>query len=191
MKSGAKILLRFMQKEDLDGIWRNFNEIVKTQAYLPVYTPVVSDWEKNSWFKELSASPNFCLVAIDPLHAVESKGSKDFEHTLIAGQLTIENLHWEAAPHVGQLGIIIHAEYRNQGLGFHLIEFAKEIAQNRGKKKLILSTFTDNRQGIHLYQKCGFVPIGTYTKQYFLNDRYIDELLLECWIDDDTDDTKH
>ena len=138
MKSGAKILLRFMQKEDLDGIWRNFNEIVKTQAYLPVYTPVVSDWEKNSWFKELSASPNFCLVAIDPLHAGESKGSKDFEHTLIAGQLTIENLHWEAAPHVGQLGIIIHAEYRNQGLGFHLIEFAKEIAKSRGKKKLIL-----------------------------------------------------
>jgi ribosomal protein S18 acetylase RimI-like enzyme len=201
IKSGDQILLRFMQKEDLEGIWNNFNEIVKHQDYLPVYTPVVSDWEKNSWYRELTAPPNFCLVAIDPLHTRASGASKNSSTTkhsklfkpskeshasdvFIAGQLTIENLHWEAAPHVGQLGIIIHERYRNQGLGFHLIEFAKEIAKSRGKKKLILSTFTDNKPGIHLYNKCGFSTVGTYTKQYFLKDRYIDELLMECWIDD-------
>ena len=69
------------------------------------------------------------------------------------------------------------------GLGYHLIEFGKEIAKDRGKKKLILTTFATNKQGMTLYKKCGFNIVGTHEKQYLINNNYVDEILMENWLD--------
>jgi len=173
LKNGTEIYLRLIEKDDLEGIWINFNEVVEEKIYLPVYTPVLNQWEKNSWFKELIQVNNFCLVAVNPKLSSPKK---------IVGQLTIEHLQWEAAKHVGILGIIVQKIYRNLGLGYYLIELGKEIAKERGKKKLILSTFATNKQGMTLYKKCGFEIAGTYEKQYFIDGNYVDEILMENWI---------
>ncbi len=174
LKNGTEIYLRLMEKDDLEGIWNNFNEVVEEKIYLPVYTPVLNQWEKNSWYKDLIQLNNFCIVAVNPKLSSLKK---------IAGQLTIEHTRWEAANHVGVLGIIVQEKYRNLGLGYHLIELGKEIAKERGKKKLILSTFATNEQGLNLYKKCGFEIIGTHEKQYFVNsESYVDEILMENWI---------
>ena len=87
------------------------------------------------------------------------------------GQITIEDVPWEAAQHVGQLGIIVHEKYRNLGLGYLLIQKAFQKAKERGKKKIVLSTLATNEQGIHLYGKCGFEQIGVhYRKSQILED---------------------
>ena len=65
-----------------------------------------------------------------------------------------------------------------------LIELGKEIAKKRGKKKLVLSTFATNKQGMNLYKKCGFRIAGTYEKQYLVKkNNYVDEILMENWMD--------
>ena len=174
LKNGTEIYLRLIEKEDLEGIWNNFNEVVEEKIYLPVYTPVLNQWEKNSWYKDLISVNNFCIVAVNPKLSSPRK---------IVGQLTIEHLQWEAANHVGLLGIIVQKKYRNLGLGYHIIELGKEIARERGKKKLILSTFATNEQGLNLYKKCGFEIIGNHEKQYLVNENnYVDEILMENWI---------
>ncbi|QEE15642.1 N-acetyltransferase family protein [Promethearchaeum syntrophicum] len=170
LKNGKEIYLRLIEKDDLEGIWSNFNEVVEEKIYLPVYTPVLNQWEKNSWYKDLIQINNFCIVAVDIKLSSPKK---------IVGQLTIEHTQWEAAKHVGILGIIVQKKYRNLGLGYFLIELGKEIAKERGKKKLILSTFDTNKQGIKLYKKCGFKIVGTYEKQYFINGNYVNEILME------------
>ncbi len=166
-------MLRSIKKSDLNGIWLNFNHVVEEGVYLPVYTPVVSDWEKNTWYQELNQARNLCLVAEDPIVGSNNP---------IAGQITIENVPWEAADHVAILGIIIRKEYRNIGLGYALIEYAKKVALAQGKMKLILSTFTSNQQGISLYKKCGFNSVGVYKNQYLIQEKFIDELLMECFL---------
>ena len=173
LKNGKEILIRMIEKEDLEGIWNNFNEVVKEKIYLPVYTPVISQWEKNSWYQDLVQSKNLCIVAIDKKKSTSEK---------VVGQLTIEHSQWEAARHVGILGIIVQKKYRNLGLGYNLIEISKELAKKKGKKKIILSTFNTNEHGLNLYKKCGFKIIGTYKKQYLINSEYVDEILMENWI---------
>ena len=69
-------------------------------------------------------------------------------------------------------------------MGYSLIELGKEIAKERGKKKLILSTFATNKLGLHVYKKCGFKIIGTYEKQYYVDKTYLNEILMENWIGD-------
>ena len=120
LKNGTEIYLRLIEKEDLEGIWNNFNEVVEEKIYLPIYTPVLNQWEKNSWYKDLIQVNNFCIVAVNPKLSSPIK---------IVGQLTIEHSQWEAAKHVGILGIIVQKKYRNLGLGYHLIELGKEIAK--------------------------------------------------------------
>jgi len=175
LKNGKEIYLRLIEKDDLEGIWNNFNEVVEEKIYLPVYNPVLNQWEKNSWYKDLIQVNNLCIVAVDITLSSPRK---------IVGQLTIEHSQWEAANHVGILGIIIQKKYRNLGMGYSLIELGKEIAKERGKKKLILSTFATNKLGLHVYKMCGFKIIGTYEKQYYVDKTYLNEILMENWIGD-------
>ncbi|MHA1777095.1 MAG: GNAT family N-acetyltransferase [Promethearchaeota archaeon] len=172
MKNGEKINIRLFTKKDLAGIWQNFNEVVAEGIYLPVYTPVLTEWERISWYHDIRDEGNICVIAEDPL--ANSMNN-------IAGQLTIEHIPWEAASHVGQLGIIVNNNYRNQGIGYELIRYGAKLAKLIGKQKLILSTLISNLSAIHLYEKCGFRSVGVYHQQYFLNNKFQDELLME-WI---------
>ena len=113
-------------------------------------------------------------MAIDP---------KEFPKKQVVGQITIEDVPWEAAQHVGQLGIIVHENYRNLGLGYLLIQKAFQKAKERGKKKIVLSTLATNDQGIHLYSKCGFEQIGIHHRQYKILDEFQDEILMEIWFE--------
>lgn len=173
LKDNRSVLIREVQEPDVHGIWRNFNEVVNEGIYLPVYSLVTDDWEKEQWLSELNFKHNICLVAEDKCRPVMHQ---------IVGQLTLENSEWEAAPHVSTLGIIVQSGYRNSGLGHALIKAGIEVARQLGKKKLILSTFATNAMGIALYKSCGFKEIGRYSKQYFIKNEYIDEILMENWI---------
>ena len=157
------------------GVWDNFNVVVEEGIYLPVYTPVVSEWEKNSWYSDLFETGNFCVIADDV---------NGHQKNHVAGQVTIENVSWEAAYHVGTLGIIVKKDFRNLGLGFAIIEYAKKVARFRGKLKLNLSTLASNSRGVYLYEKCGFKAIGSYSKQYFIQEQYVDELLMETFLEE-------
>ena len=173
LKNGQLINLRTIQRRDLTGIWYNFNETVREKIYLPVYTPVLHEWEKNTWYEELNRLDNICVVAEDSLSTTPGR---------IVAQCTIENLEWEAAEHVGVLGIIVQSGYRNMGLGYHVIEYAKILAKERGKKKINLSTFDTNERGVALYEKCGFYKVGCYSKQYLIEGEYVNEILMECFL---------
>jgi ribosomal protein S18 acetylase RimI-like enzyme len=173
LKNNKKVTLRLIESTDINGIWKNFNDVVDEGIYLPAFTRVTSEWEKTNWFQELLLNNNFCIVAID---------QKNDSTQTVVGQCTIEKLEWEAGDHVGILGILIQKEYRNIGLGQALIKVAIEEARRRGKQKLILSTFATNQMGIALYQRCGFHIVGRYYKQYKMRDGFVDEILMENWI---------
>lgn len=174
LKNRKKILLRYLQRADLNAIWKNFNDVVDEKEYLPTFSKVELEYEKVVWYREMTEEEgNFCVVAED------ISGKPPYN---IAGQCTVENIEWEASAHVGMLGIIIRKDYRNLGLGFHLINFAIEQARKLGKKKLILSTFATNKHAISLYKKIGFEEIGLRKKQFFMFGKYIDEILMDLWI---------
>ncbi|WP_457557709.1 N-acetyltransferase family protein [Candidatus Harpocratesius sp.] len=174
LKNGKRAIIRLFKKTDLEGIWQNFNDVVEEGIYLPVYTPVKTEWERISWYHDIRDEGNICIVAENPLIRTPKN---------IIGQLTIEHIPWEAAAHVGQLGIIVQDHYRNQGIGYKLIQYAAKLARLIGKQKLILSTFTSNNMAIHLYKKCGFHSVGIYHNQYFINERFQDELMMEWFLD--------
>jgi ribosomal protein S18 acetylase RimI-like enzyme len=176
LKNGKEILLRHLKKSDIEGVWANFNEVLKEGGYLPVLTPVKSEFEKKSWYETIKKDHEVCIVALDP----EIKSPFN-----VLGQCEISNTEWEAGTHVGMLGIIVKESYRDLGIGYHLIEMAIKASKKlNNKEKLVLSCFSTNKRAIHLYKKFGFKVIGIRKKQFYMDSIYYDEILMDLWIDD-------
>jgi ribosomal protein S18 acetylase RimI-like enzyme len=180
LKNGEKILFRHIKKSDVEGVWNNFNEVLEEGIYLPVLYPVRSQLEKESWYLNIKKEKELCIVA-------ENLNLKPPYNIL--GHCEISNSEWDAATHVGILGIIVMNKYRDLGIGTKLIDVAiKEAKELNNKEKVILSCFSTNERAIHLYKKLGFNIVGIRKNQYYLNSKYYDEVLMELWIEDYLED---
>lgn len=85
------------------------------------------------------------------------------------------HVHQGRRAHVGSLGIFVHDDYQNQGIGSQLMQAAINLAENwLNLKRLELLVYTDNKSAIHLYEKYGFLIEGTLTKYAFRDGAYID-----------------
>ena len=175
LRNGEKIIIRHVIESDIDGIWNNFNEVVDEKIYLPVLFPVKSKFEKQSWFHNIQKEREICIVAIHPTMLSPYN---------ILGQCEISNLEWDAATHVGSLGVIVQMNFRDLGIGFNLIDKAIRESKRLNKEKIILSSFLDNERALFLYKKIGFKTTGIRKKQFYMDSVYYDEVLMELWIDD-------
>ena len=176
IRTGEKIIIRHIKKTDIEGVWRNFNEVVDEGIYLPVLTPVKSEYEKEAWYKNQKKSKELCIIAEFP---------KKKPPLNVIGQCEITNTEWEAGTHVGVLGVIVQQKYRDYGIGWHLIDVAiRESKKLNNKEKIVLSCFTNNERAIALYKRMGFKVVGIREKQYYMNDQYYDEMLMELFIEE-------
>ena len=176
LKTGEKITIRHLSKLDVEGVWNNFNEVVDEGIYLPVFFPVRSQLEKDSWYHVIKKEKETCIIA-------ENQNLK-IPHNII-GQCEISNSTWDADLHVGILGIIVKKEYRDFGIGTNLIDVAiRESKKLNNKEKITLSCFSTNERALHIYKKLGFETVGIRKKQFYMDSKYYDEVLMEIWIDD-------
>ena len=176
LKSGEKITLRHLSKTDVEGVWNNFNEVVDEGIYLPIFFPVRSQLEKDSWYHNIKKEKEICIIAENQKLRIPYN---------IIGQCEISNSNWDADLHVGILGIIVKNEYRDLSIGLNLIDLAiRESKILNNKEKIILSCFSTNKRAINLYEKVGFEKVGVRKKQFYMDSNYYDEVLMELWIDD-------
>jgi RimJ/RimL family protein N-acetyltransferase len=175
IETGETVILRHVKKSDIDGIWKNFNEVLEEGTYLPVFTPVKTEIEKNSWYDNIKREHEICIVA----EITDIKPPYN-----IIGQCEISNLEWEAATHVGSLGIIVSEKYRDLGIGKYLIDMAiREAKKLNNKEKIILSCFSNNDRALYLYEKMGFRTVGVRKKQFYMDGVYYDEVMMELFIE--------
>lgn len=77
--------------------------------------------------------------------------------------------------HVGSIGIFVHDDYQNRGIGSQLMAAIIDLAENwLNLKRLELIVNTDNPSAIRLYEKFGFEKEGTLRKNAFRDGAYID-----------------
>jgi RimJ/RimL family protein N-acetyltransferase len=73
----------------------------------------------------------------------------------------------EAFKHKTELGITVHDDYQNRGLGTILTTHMIDIARQMGLKKVYLRVVTENKRAIHVYEKCGFHVEGELKMEYW------------------------
>ena len=85
----------------------------------------------------------------------------------------------KAHRHAASLGISIHKDWRDRGLGHRLMAAAVDWARDTGiLTRIQLEVFARNARAIHLYEKFGFETEGLLRKAFYKNDEYIDALIM-------------
>lgn len=77
--------------------------------------------------------------------------------------------------HTAHLGMSVHDDYQNRGIGSKLMAAVIDLAENwLNLTRLELTVYTDNPRAVHLYEKYGFVVEGILRKYAIRAGQYVD-----------------
>ena len=81
--------------------------------------------------------------------------------------------------HVCRIGISVHDEWQNKGVGAALMAAAVDLADNwLNLTRMELEVYADNAAAIHLYERFGFVYEGTLRQHAFRDGVYVDSNMM-------------
>ncbi|HKP54614.1 MAG TPA: GNAT family protein [Chloroflexia bacterium] len=90
-----------------------------------------------------------------------------------------------ATRHSALIGISLHPDYRDQGIGTRMMRYIISWARETGIiRRLDLHVFTYNARAIHLYEKLGFVLEGIRRKAYLKDGKYVDSMAMALLLDE-------
>jgi putative acetyltransferase len=93
----------------------------------------------------------------------------------VVGSLGLRQHSEPRRAHSGFIGMSVHDDYQNQGVGTQLLRAAIDLADNwLNISRLELTVFVDNAPAIHLYEKHGFVKEGTLRCYAYRDGIYVD-----------------
>jgi RimJ/RimL family protein N-acetyltransferase len=100
------------------------------------------------------------------------------EDGTLVGRLSVGRDPHPASVHVADLGLMVAADARRQGVGTALMRAAVEWARSAGVRKLELHVFPWNEAAIKLYEALGFEREGYRKGHYRRGGEYVDAILM-------------
>jgi RimJ/RimL family protein N-acetyltransferase len=88
----------------------------------------------------------------------------------------------EALNPKAELGLSIHDDYHNMGIGTALLNHLMGIARKKKLAKIYLHVRTANDRAIYVYKKAGFVIEGKLGKESCINGEYKDEYRMAIFL---------
>ncbi|MEK3886384.1 GNAT family N-acetyltransferase [Bacillus sp. FSL K6-3431] len=99
---------------------------------------------------------------------------------IVVGWLVLQSQNRKRLYHTGSLGMMIHKDFRELGIGKMLINELLHWAElNPLIEKVCLGVLSTNLRAIALYKSMGFVEEGRKVKAIKLNaNKYVDDILM-------------
>ena len=105
----------------------------------------------------------------------------------IVGRLSLSRDPHPASRHVADLGLMVAASHRRQGVGTALLDVAVGWARESGVRKLELHVFPWNEPALALYGSFGFEREGYRKRHYERGDELVDAILMAYFLEDASD----
>lgn len=160
-----KIEIRLSKKED-------FKELIAIdhRIWNSVTTPAKIVWESVDEYSKRNPEKSQIVAIVDG----EVAGYLGFHHPtpLVTNQ------------HVLELDIGIDQRFQGKGIGLQLVEKGKEVAKAKGIRKLALRVLATNNSAVQFYKKCGFVEQGRLINEFFIDGKYVDDILMYMLLDE-------
>jgi len=162
-KNGEKVVFRPEQSGDTEMLWEMFSTLSEESA--SNLTPPFTRERVESWTSNINYDEVLAIVVI-----IEEKSEQR-----IIGSASLKFNQQEALKHKAELGITVHDNYQNMGIGTALLKHLITIARMKNLKKIYLHVSTANDRAINLYKKAGFKVEGKLCKESYINGKYRDE----------------
>lgn len=165
-KKGSTVVIRYPKWEDLDAVTEYVNALIEEDTFLMLPEKQTRKSEA-SWmaktFDDIENNKKIHIVA-------EVNGQ-------YAGNCEIR-IHERRQAHVGDIGISIAAQYREEGIGYELLSTLIGEGKKKGLRLLIIHCFENNDRALHIYEKLGFKKSGTVPGVYAYKGNFIGEVTL-------------
>jgi putative acetyltransferase len=98
----------------------------------------------------------------------------------IVGMVGVDTFpHRPRRRHAGAIGICVHEDWQDKGLGKELLRAIIDFADNwLNLTRLELEVYADNEAAIHLYERFGFEVEGTLRQHAFRDGRFVDSKVM-------------
>jgi putative acetyltransferase len=170
LKNGQRVFLRPELATDTEMLWEMFSTLSK-KSLANLVKPFTRERIK-SWTSNIDYDKNL------PILALIQEGRKQ----RIIGSASLSFHSAEAFRHKAELGVTVHDDYQNLGLGTVMVKHLLEIARKKGLKKVYLLVNTDNSRAICVYEKCGFRIEGKLEKEHFRDGRLGDDYRMAVFL---------
>lgn len=165
-KDGKEFKVRLATPDDYDVSIMTYASVASEKIYLnteQTAPDIKQTWEER--WKVNGTERLFCVV--------EHKGK------LTGGIVLNPYSRSPKTSHVLELGMWLMKEYRGNGMGSAMLEYAIEWArQTIGVMKIVLGVWSTNIRALALYNKFGFHIEGCHRNIAKINEKYADEVLM-------------
>jgi RimJ/RimL family protein N-acetyltransferase len=171
---GRRWTLRPARPTDAHALARLFAEVRSEGRWLVTPPSAVSQPGEAFFIGEMiRGSGSLALVA-------EADGE-------VVGNVLISRERNVVSDHIGTLSICVTREWRDAGVGTHLMRAAVDWARAQGLGKVALGVFPDNERAIAVYEHVGFVREGLRRRQYRTDDGSFRDEVLMAWFPEGVD----
>lgn len=164
-KKGNTVTFRDLRTDDLDGMLAFANALIAEDTFVELSGKPLTREEEEKTLKE-------------SLKQIE-KGKKVWVVVEIngrycgSGEIRIGSRRHS---HVGEIGISVAKEFREEGIGTELLKTLIDTAKEKGLRLLTLYCFENNTRACHVYEKFGFIKSGIVPGAISYKNEYIGEV---------------
>lgn len=160
LKDGRVVTLRLLDLDDRDQLVHLFSTMSEKALEwgMPPYTKETVD----RWMSSIEK--------LIPLVAV-------YEEQIVGYAAVFKHVHPRERG-VADIGIYLHQDFHNVGLGTMMSETILSIAEEQGLRRIGLHVVEDNVVAVNLYKKLGFVVEGTMRDAYYGQDENYHNMLV-------------
>lgn len=166
-KSGKKILIRLPNISEAQQLLDLKLSYIKGSVSIPMYPDEYLDLEgEKELISNYEQSKNGILLV------AEWNGE-------LIGNIDLTGGTRRKMFHTGMIGMGNKSEWRNQGVGGHLLKSVLDWAKESSELKTIwLEVYATNEPGIALYEKMGFIKCGEIPEFFKENGGYVSKITM-------------
>ena len=170
LADGRRVDFRPIMSEDTDMLWNMF--LTLSERSLSHLVPPFTLERIKGWTSNIDYDRVLTIVAVI--------GEGDEQR--IVGSTSLSFNAQEIFKHKAELGVTVHDDYQNMGIGTAMLKHLLNIARMKKLRKVWLLVNTSNNRAIHLYKKLGFEIEGKFFKERYSNGQYGDEYRMAIFL---------
>ncbi len=164
LKNGKRVMLRFLNEQDRDGLVQMFQEAPEEDTRF-LKQDVKDAKLVNHWLTHINYRKVLPLVAVD----LES-------NRLVADATLHRGKH--AAKHLGEIRIFVSRPFRNLGLGSAMLEDLINLAMKEGLLWLKAEIIAEHKKVIKAFREKGFETRATLEDYFIRKDGMTHDVVL-------------
>jgi putative acetyltransferase len=161
-KNGKHLHFRPEKASDTEMLWAMFSTL--SEASVSNLIPPFTRERIEGWTSNIDYNKVLPILAV----------TKNQDEQRIVASASLKFHPEEVFNHKAELGITVHDDYQNLGIGTALLNHLLGIARKWGLKKVYLLVNADNTKAIALYKKAGFEFEGTLRREMCLKGKFLD-----------------